>query len=154
MKRKLQTVFGALAVIGAIVLSANLTSCSDNEGWYPEHPSTYNSFFDRALTGYWKLVQVNGNNISSSETNYIYFNGNGGGNYFSYDNGAETVTPVKYNCSGSDSALTQTQLNIQYGSQPPRSMLYWVNNNRLWLQWNSGDTVTTYVYAPTAAAPW
>lgn len=155
MKTHLRKILAGAAVICALVMTAGLTSCSDNDGWYPEHPNYYPStFFDRNLTGTWRLVSDNSVNVEGTAVNYLDFYGNGNGRYFYYENGTPTSVAMYYGCVGVDSAVTQTQLNLQYGNGNPTSMLYWFTPNRLWLQWTSGSGVHTYAYVPVGGAPW
>lgn len=155
MKTHLRKILAGAAVICALFMTAGLSSCSDNDGWYPEHPDYYpNTFFDRNLTGVWRLVSDNSIPVEGTAVNYLDFYGNGNGRYYFYSNGAPTSVEMYYGCVGVDSAVTQTQLNLQYGNGTPTSMLYWFTPNRLWLQWTSGSGVHTYAYAPVGGAPW
>lgn len=155
MKKHLHKVLAGAAIICAMAITSGLTACNDNDGWYPEHPDFYpNTFFDRMLNGTWRLVSDNSVTVDGTAVNYLEFYGNGEGRYFYYDNGIRESVEMYYGCIGVDSAVTQTQLNLQYGDGRPTSMLYWFTPNRLWLQWTSPDGVHTYAYSPSAGAPW
>lgn len=147
----------ALAVLAVASIGA-LSSCYPNSSpWWTSPPYGWDTFNDSRLSGYWQLVQYNSDPVSSSATNYLYFNGNGYGRYYYYDNGYRTSEQTRYWCQDAVSGASTYQINIQYEYSSPLTTSYWFTHggNTLWLQWTTtGGRVQTYVYDRINRAPW
>lgn len=136
----------ALALLSAMTL----TSCVDNEGvWWDNPPYGWETYNDPRLEGCWKLVQYNSYPVYDHETNYLCFDGYGGGYFYYLDNGYEQRERIRYYCQESYGGASNSQLNIQYEFSSPITTNYWFTNgnNNLWMQWQTYDGhVETYVY--------
>jgi hypothetical protein len=157
MNRRLLHVLGCVGV--ALVSMISLTGCVDDDGiWWDNPPYGWDdSFQDRRLTGYWKLVQANSDEVYDNETNYLYFNGNGLGYYYYLDNGYEERERLRYYCQDSNIGASNYQINIQYEYSSPLTTSYWFThgNNTLWMQWQTGGgRVQTYVYDRVNGVDW
>ena len=157
MKKIYGKIFGLLAVLAA---SFGMTSCDDGGPWYDGYrPPTgwNNTFYDSRLNGYWELVQYNSYPVSAGEANYMYFNGDGRGEYYYMQNGYRYVEGMVYWCQQSVTGTSRYQVNIQYEGGGSETTNYWFNDNpnTLTMQWmtNSGRT-ETYVYDRIYRAPW
>ena len=153
MKSIFRKIITGTALCLTMAATATLTSCDNNDGWYPEHPEYYNKFYDQGLNGTWKLISDNKGIVEGTEVNYLEFNGNGRGVYYFYSNGMPESEPLVYNCQGTDSSISNSQLNVQYGNGVPTSMYYWFTPNRLWMQWRNASGIHTYCYVPSHR-PW
>lgn len=139
-----------------IALCAGLTSCGDDD-WWGGPPDGWDTFNDTRLEGYWRLVQSNSEDVSLSDTNYLYFNGNGRGEYYYLRNGIQNVENTVYYSQDSNSGTSNYQINIQYQYSNPVTMNYWFTHggSTLWMQWRTGNgAVQTYVYDRINRAPW
>lgn len=147
-----------LMTVMAIISIAGLTSCYVDDGWEPAPPYGWNdTFYDSRLTGYWKLEQINSQLIDGYEVNFLYFNGNGRGRYYYYDNGQRYWENTAYWCQNSVSGTSNYQINLQYETVgSPTTMNYWFtdNNRNLWMQWRNSGGVQTYVYTYYPGQPW
>lgn len=136
----------------------SLTSCDiEEEPWWDNPPYGWESYLDTRLCGYWKLVQCNSDPVSKYETNYMYFNGNGSGYFYYFDNGYRERERLRYFCQDSGNGASNYQINIQYEFSSPITTSYWFTHgqNTLWLQWQTyGGYVQTYVYDRINYAPW
>lgn len=157
MKRHglLKIMCGLLLAIG---VSAGLTSCGSDDWWWNGPPSGWvNTINDSRLNGYWRLYQYNGELVYPGEENYLYFNGDGFGLYYYWDNGMRYTEQIRYYCQPSVSGSSNYQINIQYEYGNPATENYWFPSgpNRLWMQWQTGSgRVVTYVYERIGGAPW
>ncbi len=148
-----------LAALTLLVPAIGLTSCSsdDYENWWGGPPQGWNTFFDRALTGSWQLVQADGKDVSGFSANYMTFYSNGTGFYYAYDDGELDREEIRYWCQKTDTTESGTQINIQYDDDDHSSatMSYWITDGDLWLQWfdQRVNKVVTYVYAPVESIP-
>ena len=95
-----------------LAVSGMLSSCYTDWG-QPQPPV---NFSDSRLTGYWQLVQINGYAVSGYDTNFFYFNGNGNGIYYYYDNARRYREALQYWCQESYGYGSQYELNILYQS--------------------------------------
>ena len=118
--------------------SATLTGCSVDVGWDPDPPYGWNNtFYDSALDGCWRLTTINSQYVSGYAVNYLYFGGNGRGEYLYYDNGRRYVENTAYWCQRNNSA-SGYQINLQYETAySPTTMNYWFTDggDTLWMQW-------------------
>lgn len=147
---------GIVLLVVAVGLSASLTSCDTDDYWYDGPGWNDGTFNDPDLGGYWALVQINSENVSGYDMNYLYFNGRGRGEYYYWDNGRRYVMPTYYNSQYSGYGGDTYQINLQYGNDRPTTMNYWFTHggNTLWFQWNEYGRTTTYVYDRINSAPW
>lgn len=148
MKKSLS--FFIMAMILGISLS--LTSCIVDYG-----PGGYGNYSDSRLTGFWQLVQVNGVAITGTNVNYMYFNGQGNGNYYYFQNNRRYTERLQYWCTASNGYYQDYELNILYQySSSPTSMTYWFTNggNALYMQWYENGRPQTYLYTRYPGAPW
>ncbi len=141
-----------------VSLSIGLSSCYVDASWNPEPPS-YNTFYDSRLNGYWELVSINNRNVYGDAVNYLYFNGDGRGRYYYFNNGIRYWEYTSYWCQQSASGQSNYQVNLQYESSgSPTTMNYWFSNGRryLTLQWYNSYGWQTYVYGYYSSynAPW
>lgn len=156
MKRNLlnRIVVGLVALVSVF----GLTSCYDPDNvWWSDPGYGWNSFIDNRLSGYWQLVQYNSDPVSPALANYMYFNGDGYGYYYSLDNGYRNRERMRYWCQESYNGASNYQINLQYEYSSPLTTSYWFThgNNTLWMQWQtSGGRVQTYVYDRINRAPW
>lgn len=138
--------------------SLALTSCYVDVGWDPVPPNNWNStFFDNRLNGYWRLSQINSQYVNGYAVNYLYFNGNGRGRYYYYDNGGRFWENTAYWCQNASYGTTNYQINLQYEtSGSPTTMNYWFTDNgdTLWMQWRNSYGLQTYIYTYYGYAPW
>lgn len=149
--------FSLFPLLSAIFLSLALSACYVDDGWYPEPPYGWNdTFYDARLDGYWQLVQINGANIGGYDTNYLYFNGDGRGFYYYYQNRRQYWENTAYWCQDSNNGATDYQINLQYETGSPSTMNYWFTDGgrSLWMQWRTGSGLQTYLYRRIPAAPW
>lgn len=144
----------------ALVIMAltTLSSCTDDDGPWWDNPSYgWDTFSDPRLEGYWQLVQFNSDAVSPGAANFMYFNGDGRGYYYYFDNGIRQTERLRYWCQDSYSGASNYQINIQYQYSSPLTTSYWFThgNNTLWMQWQTaGGRVQTYVYDRINTAPW
>lgn len=146
-------------MLGVIALcSTVLTGCVDDYGyWNPEPPYGWNNtFFDSRLDGYWELVQINGYNVPRSETNCLYFGGNGRGRYYYLRGGGWYEERTAYWCQESVNGATYYQINLQYEDGEISTMNYWFTDrgDTLWMQWRNSQGLQTYVYAYSSNFQW
>lgn len=116
-----------------------------------------NTFFDRDLNGFWRLVQINSQYVDDYDTNYLYFNGDGRGRYYYYRKGRLFWETTAYWCQASVNGASYYQINLQYESSgSPTTMNYWFTNggDTLWMQWRNSYGVQTYVYDYQSYAPY
>lgn len=145
-----------LLLLGSSTL---LTNCVNDDYWPYNPPSGWGSnyFFDSRLNGSWQLTQANSSPVSTYDSNYMDFLGNGKGRYYYYQNSRPLSQQMAYFCQRSGSNTTNYQINVQYEDGSASTMAYWFtdNNDTLWLQWqtNSGRTVT-YLYSRVYTIPW
>lgn len=138
-----------LCVLGTIGGGLALSSCSDDDDWYPGG----GYFYDIDLVGYWKLYQVNGVRVQGTQVNYLDFVGRGSGYYYYYDNALPFTERISYYCS---SGYSTDNITIQYANGQVSTMDYWFSDNgrSLWLSWNSYSGTYTYLYRLTNGVPW
>lgn len=153
MKKNLRTL-GRLLPAALLLLS--LTAACGNVWWEPAPPPGWtDSYYDRALTGTWRLVQANSQLVAPTATNYLQFAGNGRGYYYYYSNGRPCTERLSYWCEyiGGSSA---SRIYIDYQNSPPATMNYWfTDGDVLWMQWTMSDgSIMTYQYRPVNGAPW
>lgn len=154
--KKLYTLRILALSIFALVLLSPLTSCDDNDAWAPVPPYGWNTFFDNRLNGTWQLVQANGRPVTGYDVNYMDFYGNGRGRYYYYSGGRPDSEQMAYWCQVSDNSNSNYQMNIQYEYGSPSTVNYWFTDRgaHLWMQWQSGAGVITYVYEAVAGPGW
>lgn len=152
--------FKTLAAMALLVPVLGLTSCSnddDDDGWWGGPPQGWNTFFDRALTGTWQLVQADGKDVTGFSTNFMTFYSNGTGYYYEYEEGELDREEIRYWCQNTDTTESGKQINIQYDddAQDSATMSYWFTDGDLWLQWmnNKDNKVVTYVYSKVESIP-
>ena len=152
IKRLLPIVAG---IAMTLFMSVTLTSCDSDDYWY-DGPGWNDGFYDRDLSGYWVLVQVNSVEALGTDCNYLFFNGRGRGAYYFWDNGRKYIEDTYYDCQYSNSGISDYQINLQYGNSRPTTMNYWFTHggNTLWLQWRENGRPMTYVYDRYGGAPW
>lgn len=147
-----------IAAVAAILMAAGLTGCisNDNPSWV--EPVSKKSFLDTRLSGYWALEQYKGAEAIGSDTDYMYFIGDGRGLYYWRARGKEHTEQLSYWSQPAVSGDSKSQVNIQYGYAQPVTANYWFtdSDNILWLQWNTADSgeAETYVYRRIDGAPW
>ncbi|MBD5269294.1 MAG: hypothetical protein HDS43_01555 [Bacteroides sp.] len=153
MKRNLRN---SLILAAAALLAAPLfTSCVvDDDGWYPAPPAGWNYFYDDYLNGRWQLVQVDGRPVSTYNTNYMDFYGNGRGTYYYYRNNRLYSEDMAYYCQDTNYGPSGQQINIQYEYDSPVTMYYWFTGDTLWLQWSTNSGPVTYLYRPVNSLPY
>ncbi|MBD5204379.1 MAG: hypothetical protein HDS82_05855 [Bacteroidales bacterium] len=153
MKKSLLKIFVTCAVMG---LTPLFSSCVvDDDGWYPAPPSGWhNYFYDSSLYGRWELVQANGMPVGPYDTNYMDFYGDGRGTYYYYDRGNLYSEDMAYYCQYSDFGPSDTQINVQYEYGNPVTMWYWFVGSSLYMQWNTSNGRTTYIYRPVSYVPY
>ncbi|MDE6836173.1 MAG: hypothetical protein K2J03_04355 [Muribaculaceae bacterium] len=156
MKRFLPVI---ISIIGFLGLSVGMTSCGPDswyydDSWYDD--DYYGDSYDPALSGYWQLVQVDGQSVGGMDRNFLYFNGYGRGRYYFFENGRRYVEDTYYNCQWSNTGVSDFQVNLQYGNGYPVTMNYWFTNRgrTLWLNWRDNGRPVTYVYDLYGGAPW
>ena len=155
MKRRkiLSSIWGLAMIMSMLLL---FSSCESDE--WPGGPGWGGSFYDRNLTGYWELVQVNSEPVFGVKKNYLMFGGNGYGYYYYWDNGRRMIMDTYYDCQISNSGTSNYQMNLVYGNGRPDTINYWFTNTSsgysLWMQWREGGRVVTYVYDRINRAPW
>lgn len=152
IKKLLTLIVGIAMVLG---MSMTLTSCESDDYWY-DGPGWDNGFYDRNLTGFWELVQVDSHAAMGYDKNYLFFDGRGYGTYFYWERGSRYEMPTYYDCQYSNSGTSDYQMNLQYGNGYPTTINYWFTNGglTLWMQWREGGRVITYVYDRINGAPW
>lgn len=145
---------GVLSLLAAV----SLTSCTDGDGpWWTYPGYGWDTFNDSRLSGYWQLVQYNSDPVYAGDANYLYFNGNGYGNYYYLRGGGRYREQLRYWCQNSVSGTSSYQINLQYEYSSPVTANYWFthDNNTLWLQCQTGNgAVQTYVYDRCGGVPW
>lgn len=148
----------AAGVILAAGLSFTLTGCALDVGWDPTPPYGWNStFYDQALDGCWRLESINSQYVGGYDVNYLYFNGDGRGEYLYYNHGRPCVENTAYWCQRSNSGGSYYQINLQYeSSYSPTTMNYWFTDggDALWMQWRNSYGLQTYVYVYEPRMPW
>ncbi len=146
-----------LFAIVAAGISAGFTGCTDDDDWVPVPPYSWqNAFHDQNLNGFWQLTQINGQPAGEDQANYLYFEGNGHGEYYYYFNGEQKEEETLYWCRQVN-GVTRYQINLQYESNTqPVTMNYWFTDNgqNLWMQWRANMATETYVYTRINNAPW
>lgn len=137
-----------------IGLSMTFVSCDDwDDDWDDDYD--WDTFNDTRFEGYWVLTSANGQPVTDLDTNWLYFNGNGGGTYYYYSDGYEDSEPIRYNCQESVSGNTYYQINLQYGSGSPTTMNYFFNNRNVFtLTWMTSSGRIEYVYTRVDGVPW
>lgn len=128
----------------ALLLGLSVSSCHDDH----YGPSPY--FYDSYLTGYWKLMQIDGMGIPEYRTNYLYFDGYGSGLYYYYDRGQLFYKKIKYDCRDSWYSSSEYVLNILYqGESVPQTMNYSFSRDgyTLYVWWRENGRTITYTYA-------
>ena len=116
----------AAGVILAAGLSFTLTGCAIDVGWNPTPPHGWNStFYDQALDGCWRLESINSQYVGGYDVNYLYFNGDGRGEYLYYDH-------------------SPTTMNYWFTD----------GGDALWMQWRNSYGLQTYVYVYEPRMPW
>lgn len=147
-----------LSLILAVGASTALSSCAIDVGWDPTPPYGWNnSFYDSALDGCWRLTSINSQYVSGYTVNYLYFNGDGRGEYLYYDHGRQCVENTAYWCQPAGGGNSYYQINIQYeSSYSPSTMNYWFTDggDTLWMQWRDRYGLQTYVYVYEPRMPW
>lgn len=145
-------------VVALVALLAGLTftSCIDDDGWYPYPPNGWNdTFYDSDLTGSWQLVQVNSRPVGGTDSNYLYFNGDGRGWYYYYDRGRFYRERMAYWCEDFYYGNGDYELNMQYENGQSSTMTYWfTGSNTLWMRWNTSQGMVTYMYRYVDYIPW
>ena len=150
-----------LAILFAIGNSFVLTSCldDDDEPYYPG--PGINAFYDTHLDGLWQLTNINDRQVAPSETNFMQFDDNGDGYYYSYRNSFLNSEDMAYYCQEGRTSRDNYILNVSYGSHRfdpsnASTMTYWFTDQymRLWLSWrqNDGNRVTS-IYSRINALP-
>ena len=151
----------AFTIAGALAMAAGslwLTSCTVGVGWDPTPPYGWdNTFYDSNLTGCWRLTTVNSSYVSGYSVNYLYFNGDGRGEYFYYDDTRPYTENIAYWCQHAVSGSSNYQINVQYeSSYSPTTMNYWFSDggHTLWMQWRNSYGIQTYTYTYEPRIPW
>lgn len=142
-----------------VMMGVGLTGCYVDAGWDPLPPDNWNNtFYDSRLTGYWELYSINNRYVSGDAVNYLYFNGDGRGRYYYYQNGMRYWENTAYWCQNAYSGNSNYQINLQYQTTgSPTTMNYWfVDGQRyLYMQWYNSYGWQTYVYVfYPYGAPW
>ncbi|MDE7180654.1 MAG: hypothetical protein K2N88_05600 [Muribaculaceae bacterium] len=153
----MKTLFRKYAMVGIVALLSliGLTNCTSSTVWWDD-PGYGWSYRDPNLTGFWQLVEVNGYAVSNYNTNFLYFDGNGRGLYYYYDQGYRETEKLRY-WAQEGYTSSNYQLNIQYQYSAPLTSVYWFSDrfNTLWLQWVSPNGgLDTYAYRRISYAPW
>ena len=147
-----------LLALTGLAAATGLTGCGVDYSWNPTPPPGWSStFYDSDLNGYWRLVEVNSQYVSSYDTNFLYFNGDGRGVYYYYSNGRRYWENTAYWCQRAYGGTSSYQINIQYESSgAPTTMNYWFTDRGdiLWMQWRNEYGLQTYVYSYQPYAPW
>lgn len=160
-----QTSAGFRKLFRSIVLAVSLltgatllTGCAVDFGWDPTPPYGWNNtFYDNALNGCWRLTTINSQYVSGYAVNYLYFGGNGRGEYLYYDNGRRYVENTAYWCQATNMGNSGYQINLQYENDyAPTTMNYWFTDggNTLWMQWRNSYGLQTYTYTYEPRMPW
>lgn len=153
MRKKLRILW---QLIPAALLLLGVTSSCGSVWWEPDPPPGWNNtFYDRYLTGTWRLVQANSTLVSASSANYLQFAGNGRGYYYYYSNGRPCTERISYWCEYIGGS-TASRIYIQYQNSPSATMNYWfTDGNVLWMQWTDANGgIMTYQYRAVSGAPW
>lgn len=140
-----------------VAAAGTLSGCGIVDSWNPMPPSGWdNTFYDRALYGKWKLVQANGRPVSTYDTNFLDFYGNGRGAYYYYSNGAPYSERIAYWCEDSYNSTSRYKINIQYESGQASTMNYWFTDGGdvLWMQWMTSGGTVTYMYRLVSGIVW
>lgn len=136
--------------IMAVMMSLGLSSCYVDAGWNPAPPGGWTTtFYDSRLDGYWELYTVNGRYVNGDMVNYLYFNGNGRGRYYYYNNGMRYWENTAYWCQDSNNGNSYYQINLQYESSgSPTTMNYWFSDGTRYLtmEWRNSYGWQSYVY--------
>lgn len=128
-----------------------------NDYWGDRPPADWTTFFDQRLNGYWALVNYNSDPVHPSDANYLFFNGNGWGQYYYQQNGFRKSEQTHYWCRKYSYGSAEYQINMQYRYAPTETMSYWFtrNGNTLVMQWTTNyGTIETYYYDRIYGAPW
>lgn len=155
LRRAVAKLVMAVALVGACGV---FTSCSVDVGWDPVPPNGWNNtFYDSALDGCWRLTTINSQYVSGYAVNYLYFNGDGRGEYLYYDGGRRYVENTAYWCQYANGGSSNYQINLQYESDySPSTMNYWFTDHgdTLWMQWRNSAGLQTYTYTYEPRMPW
>lgn len=140
-----------------VIILSSLQSCGPVNVWWDEPGPGWGSFQDYRLQGYWELVQYNSEPVSPYYTNFLYFNGRGGGYFYYYDGGYREREQLRYWCQEGYGSMSDYEINIQYEYSSPVTTSYWFTHgqNTLWMQWRTANgRIETYVYDRINRAPW
>lgn len=140
-----------LALVLCLVTFSTLTSCDDDDYWYPAN----GGYIDSALVGSWELVQIDGKYVPQANANYFSFGNNGYGNYYYYDRGVLYREPINFYSETGN--YGNAWLIIDYSDGSSAEQQYWFSDRgrSLWMQFTDyRGYLTTYRYEYVSYVPY
>lgn len=133
MKQLVRTI--SMAAI-AIVAALSIASCSDGDDDYWWGPDNSNNYYDSNLMGTWQLIQINGNNVTAGQTNYLRFTGKGSGYYYYYSGGLRSTQRIAWVCTAGFNRDTIT-IHYQDGTTSTMNYYFTAGADYLYLNWTT-----------------